>query len=43
VTATDPLALAGAVVILLAVGVLAAFIPARRASVTDPALVLRQP
>jgi ABC-type antimicrobial peptide transport system permease subunit len=40
---TDPLALGGAVVILLAVGALAAFAPARRASLTDPAVVLRQP
>ena len=40
---TDPLALGGAVAILLAVGALAAFAPARRASRTDPAVVLRQP
>jgi predicted permease len=40
---TDPLALAGAVTVLLLVGVLAAFLPARRASLTDPAVVLRQP
>ncbi len=40
---TDPLALAGAVVVLLLVGMLAAFVPARRASLTDPAVVLRQP
>jgi ABC-type antimicrobial peptide transport system permease subunit len=38
---TDPLAMAGAVVVLLAVGMLAAFVPARRASLTDPATVLR--
>lgn len=40
---TDPLAMAGAVAVLLAVGVLAAFVPARRASRMDPAIVLRQP
>ena len=40
---TDPLALGGAVVILLVIGALAAFAPARRASLTDPAVVLRQP
>jgi len=39
---TDPLALAAAVAVLLAIGVLAAFIPARRASLTDPAIVLRE-
>jgi hypothetical protein len=42
VQATDPLALAGAVLTLLAAGALAAFIPARRASRTDPVAVLRQ-
>jgi predicted permease len=42
VEATDPLAMAGAVVVLLAVGMLAAFVPARRASLTDPAIVLRE-
>jgi predicted permease len=40
---TDPLALAGAVAALLAVGMVAAFVPARRASRMDPAVVLRQP
>jgi ABC-type antimicrobial peptide transport system permease subunit len=40
---TDPLAMAGAVAALLAVGILAAFVLARRASLTDPAIVLRQP
>jgi hypothetical protein len=40
---TDPLAMGAAVLVLLAVGVLAAFVPARRASHTDPAVVLRQP
>jgi putative ABC transport system permease protein len=39
---TDPLAMAGAVAVLLLVGMLAAFVPARRASLTDPAVVLRQ-
>jgi predicted lysophospholipase L1 biosynthesis ABC-type transport system permease subunit len=43
VKSTDPIAMAGAVGVLLAVGVLAAFIPARWASLTDPAVVLRQP
>jgi ABC-type antimicrobial peptide transport system permease subunit len=42
VGATDPQALAGAVVALLLVGSLAAFVPARRASRTDPALALRE-
>ena len=42
VEATDPVALAAAVAVLLAVGMLAAFVPARRASLTDPAVVLRQ-
>ena len=42
VEATDPVALAAAVAVLLVVGMLAAFVPARRASRTDPALVLRQ-
>jgi predicted permease len=40
---TDPLAMAVAVAVLLGVGMLAAFVPARRASLTDPAVVLRQP
>lgn len=42
VRASDPLSLGTAVVVLIAVGVLAAFLPARRASLTDPAVVLRQ-
>jgi ABC-type antimicrobial peptide transport system permease subunit len=42
VEASDPRALAGAVAALLVAGALAAFIPARRASRTDPAFVLRQ-
>jgi putative ABC transport system permease protein len=40
---TDPLVMSAAVVTLLLVGILAAFVPARRASLTDPAQVLRQP
>ena len=39
---TDPLALAASVAVLLVVGMLAAFVPARRASLTDPAVILRQ-
>jgi putative ABC transport system permease protein len=42
VGATDPVALAGAVLALMIVGAVAAFVPARRASLTDPATVLRQ-
>ena len=42
IDATDPLSMAGAVAVLLAVGVIAAFVPARRASRTNPAIVLRQ-
>lgn len=42
VGATDPPALAGAVLALMLVGVLAALSPALRASRTDPASVLRQ-
>jgi putative ABC transport system permease protein len=42
VTAADPLALVGAVAALLAIGTIAAFVPARRASRTDPAVVLRE-
>jgi putative ABC transport system permease protein len=38
---TDPLALAGAVLALLMTGALAAFIPAWRASLTNPATALR--
>lgn len=41
VEATDPIAMGAAVVVLLLVGMLAAFVPARRASLTDPAIVLR--
>jgi predicted permease len=39
----DPVVMAAAIVVLLAVGILAAFVPARRASLLDPAVVLRQP
>jgi putative ABC transport system permease protein len=39
---TDPLAMGAAVVLLLVVGMLAAYVPARRASLTDPAVVLKQ-
>ena len=42
VTATDPISLATAIAVLLGVGMLAAFVPARRASLTDPAAILRQ-
>jgi predicted permease len=42
VKATDPMAMGAAVAVLLAVGLAAAFVPARRASLTDPAVVLRQ-
>ena len=42
VQATDPQALAGAVLALVVAGALAAFVPARRASRTNPAFVLRQ-
>ena len=42
IEATDPLSMAGAVAVLLAVGMIAAFVPARRASRTNPAIVLRQ-
>ena len=42
VRAADPLALVAAVITLLLVGSLAAFVPARRAARTDPVAVLRQ-
>lgn len=42
VETTDPVALAAATAVLLAAGLLAAFIPARRAAGIDPATVLRE-
>jgi ABC-type antimicrobial peptide transport system permease subunit len=42
VQATDPLSMVGAVAVLLMVGMMAAFLPARRASMTDPATALRE-
>lgn len=42
VEAADPLSMAGAVGVLLLVGVCATLIPARRASRLDPAVILRQ-
>jgi predicted permease len=42
VEATDPLAMIAAVAVLLTVGVLAAFVPARRASRMDPMTILRE-
>ena len=41
VSSLDPVALSGAALALLAVGLLAAFVPAWRAGTTDPAAVLR--
>jgi ABC-type antimicrobial peptide transport system permease subunit len=41
VSATDPVMIAGAVGILVAVALLAAFFPARRAALLDPAEALR--
>ena len=42
VSAVDPLALAAASATLLGVGLVAAFVPARRAGRVDPALALRE-
>jgi ABC-type antimicrobial peptide transport system permease subunit len=42
VRAVDPVAFAAAGAALLAVGLLAAFVPARRAGMTDPMIVLRE-
>jgi ABC-type antimicrobial peptide transport system permease subunit len=40
-SATDPLTLAGAVALLLTTGVVACWIPARRAARVDPLIALR--
>ena len=42
VTAADPISIVGASVSLLAIGIIAALVPAIRAGRTDPALVLRK-
>jgi predicted permease len=42
VSAVDPLALVAASAVLLAVGLFAAFVPARRAGLVDPAVALRE-
>jgi len=39
---TDPLSLVGATILLLGAGLLAAYLPARKASQIDPAVVLRE-
>lgn len=43
VGAADPMSMAAATAVLLVVGMLAALVPAIRASRTDPAIVLREP
>jgi ABC-type antimicrobial peptide transport system permease subunit len=42
VSSVDPIAFAGASLALLLIGLVAAFIPARRAGTVDPAMVLRE-
>jgi ABC-type antimicrobial peptide transport system permease subunit len=42
VTGVDPLAFAGASALVLVTGLIAAFVPARRAATVDPAIVLRE-
>jgi len=41
VTPTDPVTLAGVTVVLVAIGALASYAPARRATTVDPVEVLR--
>jgi ABC-type antimicrobial peptide transport system permease subunit len=41
VTPTDPIVLAGSVLIMMSAALLAAFVPARRAGAVDPVVVLR--